>query len=67
MTNGQAKTYIALLFQEVDHDGVVTSLRYDEFGDSMDTCNNLRGSSEFEDEELKNINIKAEKDDPEFR
>ena len=33
----------------------------------MDTCNNLRRSSEFEDEELKNINIKAEKEDPEFR
>ena len=45
----------------------MASLRYDEFGDSMDTCNNLRRSSDLEEDEVKNINIKAEKEDHDFR
>ena len=54
--------YLILVKQEVDHEGVVSSLRYDEFGDNLGP---LR--SDIEDADMKNADIKAEREDPDFR
>ena len=51
--------------QEVDHDVVVSTLRYDEFGQHIEASDNLR--TDIDDHELNNVNIKAESEDPDFR
>ena len=43
----------------------MASLRYDEFGDNLGAGHNLR--SDIEDAEINNVDIKAEREDPDFR
>ena len=40
-------------------------MRYDEFTDNIDVCDNLRTSIDAHD--LNDVNIKAERDDPDYR
>ena len=51
--------------QEVDHDVVVSTLRYDEFGQHIEASDTLR--TDIDDHDLNNVNIKAESEDPDFR
>ena len=49
------------ILKEVDQDGSAAALCYGEFGDTVD------GDGIGEADNLNNINIKAEQEDPDFR
>ena len=50
--------------QEVDHEGRVSSLRFNDFGDGIGICDL---PEDAQDHDLSDVNIKAEREDPDFR
>ena len=56
--------YILRYLQEVDHEGRVSSLRFNDFGDGIGICDL---PEDAQDHDLSDVNIKAEREDPDFR
>ena len=50
--------------QEVDHEGRVSSLRFNDFGDGIGICDL---PDDTQDHDLSDVDIKAEREDPDFR